>query len=270
MCFLGDFFVEIQLSEKSLSHQKILHLFVLFQKLINVFPLTDLLLFFLLFFMENWAGNNLPSPADISKIDSMTIQGAWVVLLASIIGTVCFFCVPRKQAEENRDLYSKMTKYLTIAGTFVSGFAMCVMCCMASLKLGNYYITGPNSTMVALSPVIVLFGCGYLLFGSLFFPIRYLMKKNDMKEVHPVIRCLLLIPVMFFSTSFMNDAGEIVLQLKHFATLNAGLAFLGFQFFCFVCVYIGPRFFASGDVLTKKAIPILLIRFCLFFAVLLK
>ena len=225
--------------------------------------MPDAVLFLLLFFAEGWTRDNFPSPDQISSIEGLSIPGAWLVMLSSIPALACFFTRSSAEDVSEYGTLTKATIFFRLIGAFVASFASCSMFAEGALRLANYYLTGENVWILMGCCMLFFAAAGALLIGSWLFPVLYVKLNEKLRPMHPALRYLLMIPVIFFAASFMNSAADTASFIERSSLFDAGGRMLSYLF-SFMCVFAGPRLFATGGIMQKKDALMWVVRFAAY------
>ena len=137
------------------------------------------------------------------------------------------------------------------------------------IKLGSVYFPDANANAGGAEGVIMTVIIIVMVIGMFVMPFAliatYAGRFDKLKFIHPAIRYLLLLPVMFLAASYMNLHSSKLESLKLYGTSGDYAFFLAGSLYIFVLCVVAPRLFATGEQLSWKGWLWWLARYILFF-----
>ena len=229
---------------------------------------VDVLLFLLLLFAERWARENFPSQVDMEKFDfsGLTLAGTWFMFIGSLLAIFCFFTRPANAETDPKKIswLGITAKIINVFGLFGVSFTAAIMFSMGIFRLGDFYFSdeqrnGTAAIILGLIAILSMFILPFFLYA------KYIDKPETLKPMHPALRGVFLMPLMFLSAAFLNSAEQ---SYSGKFGLSSAADFAGFFFsngLNFLMFYFAPRMFAYGEPAQNKEAPAWILRFGLFF-----
>ena len=229
--------------------------------------LIDFSLFLLLLFAENYLRMIFPKNLFDTQVEDMTAISGWLLMIAGGLGIFTFFRKPEMvhTAIENLSLSAGIGRIFSyLGGLFIAGL-LCFMVVFGFIELGSAYAPHEGTALYNFFMFIFFFMILGFLIAPWYLISHYGENYAQLKYMHPSLRYLCLLPAIFLTASFMNQATAEVFSYNSYGEEKNGWEFLFSSFFSFVMCAVSPRLFATGERLEWKGWMFWLARFALYF-----
>ncbi len=215
----------------------------------------DIVLVLILLFGERFMGRMVGADGpdgnfDLEKVDSL---GAYLLLGGFILALPTFFLGPKDHPHQ-------IIGFFPLAAVWISATAITLMGITGAMILANNQSTDPYTENVPTSELVFaisLFACIVVL--PIILTIIYTKRVRKKKIMSATIRSLMLIPLIFFSTAYVN----FIINNPDATEMSFFTMYLLFSVI-FIPYYMAPRWFALGDDPKANSFRNWFIRYTLF------
>lgn len=197
----------------------------------------------------------------------MTASSGWLLMIAGGLGIFTFFRKPEQTPSDIKELswsagIGKVASYL--GGLFIAAL-LCFMIVFGFIELGSVYAPHEGTGLFNFFMVIFFFMIMGFLICPWYLISHYGTNYSKLKYMHPALRYLCLLPAIFLTSAFMNEASADAFSYNYYGEDRNGWEVLFSSFFSFALCTVSPRLFATGERLEWKGWLLWLARFALFF-----